>query len=92
MMKSKLLIIALFWALNFSAQRYILDSILPFHGRVIHQEENQLQFALESPYFNSFFKKCHPFFCIFAIRKIRITWQDLKLSYRKWAKVLLKQL
>jgi len=56
-MKSKLLIIALFWATNFCAQRYILDSILPIHGRVIHQEENQLKFASESPYFNLFFKR-----------------------------------
>ena len=57
MMKSKLLILALFWAANFSAQRYILDSILPIHGKVIHQEENQLKFASESPYFNTFFKR-----------------------------------
>ncbi|PIX15471.1 MAG: hypothetical protein COZ74_00240, partial [Flavobacteriaceae bacterium CG_4_8_14_3_um_filter_31_8] len=57
MMKSKLLIIALFWATNFCAQRYILDSILSIHGRVIHQEENQLKFASESPYFNLFFKR-----------------------------------
>lgn len=62
MMKSKLLIFALFWATNFSAQRYILDSILPIHGKVIHQEENQLKFALESPYFNSFFKRLDSIF------------------------------
>ncbi|WP_445747586.1 GDSL-type esterase/lipase family protein [Polaribacter sp.] len=62
MMKRRLLIIALFWATNFSAQRYILDSILPIHGRVIHQEENQFQFALESPYFNLFFKRMDSIF------------------------------
>lgn len=56
-MKKTLLIFAILSATHFFAQRYILDSILPIHGKVILQEENQLKFALESPYFNSFFKR-----------------------------------
>jgi lysophospholipase L1-like esterase len=56
-MIKKLLILAFFWGTNFYAQRYVLDSILPYHGKLINLDANQLSFASESPFFNSFFKR-----------------------------------
>lgn len=56
-MNKKLLIITFLWATQFSAQRYILDSIMPFHGNLLNLESNQLKFASESPTFNAFFKR-----------------------------------
>ncbi len=61
-MNRKLLILAIFWATNFSAQHYVLDSILSIHPKLIHLEENQFQYAAESPFFNTFFKRLDSIF------------------------------
>ncbi len=56
-MNKKLLIIAFLWATHLSAQRYILDSVMPTHGDLFNLEANRLKFASESPYFNAFFNR-----------------------------------
>ena len=56
-MNKKLLIIAFLWATHLSAQRYILDSVMPTHGDLYNTQTNRLKFATESPYFDAFFKR-----------------------------------
>lgn len=56
-MKNLLIIIAFLWATHLSAQRYILDSVMPTHGDLFNLEANRLKFASESPYFIAFFNR-----------------------------------
>lgn len=56
-MNKTLLILAFLWATHSSAQRYILDSVMPTHGDLFNTEINRLKFATESPYFDAFFKR-----------------------------------
>lgn len=56
-MKKSLLILFCFLTMPLSAQKYILDSILPIHGHLINHEANTFKFASESPYFKFFFEQ-----------------------------------
>lgn len=56
-MNKTLLIIAFLYATHLTAQRYILDSVMPTHGELFNTETNRFKFATESPYFDAFFKR-----------------------------------
>lgn len=61
-MSKKLLIIFFFWAIQFNAQQYILDSVESIYGSLYNQEINQFKYAADSPYFNAFFKRLDSIF------------------------------
>lgn len=56
-MKYFFLITAIFFGLKSQSQEYVLDSILPLYGEIIHTEENVLIGTESSPYFKYFFGK-----------------------------------
>lgn len=56
-MRYYLILMAVFFSFNAQSQEYILDSIMPIYGDIIHPEANELIGAEDSPTFSNFFAK-----------------------------------